>query len=141
MGPECGIFNSMTQTGAQTKGILVRIYDDEYPISTSSKADEVQRIAEYVDQKMREIAGQHAGRVPKATLAVLAAMEITGELFSTLREQSHLTEAAQENLERLSRLVDQRADLFSSLVERTTRTFHKSFEGVPELRPPVSPVR
>ena len=96
---------AMAQTAPQKSGVVVQIFGEEYRIATPREFDEVQRIAAYVDQKMRQIAGEHAGRVPRATLAVLAAMEITGELFGAMSEQSQLTEAAQQNLERLSRLA------------------------------------
>ncbi|MEW6751065.1 MAG: cell division protein ZapA [Candidatus Latescibacterota bacterium] len=102
----------------QTQGVIVQIAGDEYQISSQSDPAQVQRIAAYVDGKMRQIAAQHSGRVPKGSLAVLAAMEITGELFGAVQQQSRLTETAQENLDRLTRLVDERATLFSSMLER-----------------------
>ena len=102
----------------QIRGVVVQIYGDEYQIGSQNGATEVQRIAAYVDGKMKEIAAQHNGRVAKGSLAVLAAMEITSELFGAMREQNQLTEKAQENLSRLTRLVDERADMFSSLLDQ-----------------------
>jgi cell division protein ZapA len=121
----------MTQPEKQSNGVVVQILGEEYQISSQSDPAEVRRIADYVDEKMRGLAAQHAGRVPRGTLAVLAAMEITSDLFGAMREQSQLTETAQENLERLSRLVDERADMFSSLLEGTTQTFNRR----PQPRP------
>lgn len=108
----------MAQSDQQISGVIVQIFGDEYQISSQSDAAEVQRIAAYVDRKMRALADQHAGRVPKASLAVLAAMEIASELFGAVQEQSRLTEKARENLDRLTRLVDERANMFSALAER-----------------------
>ena len=113
----------MTQSKRQSSGVVVQILGEEYQISSQSDPAAVRRIAEYVDEKMRGIAAQHATRVPRETLAVLAAMEITSELFGAMREQTQLTETAQENLERLNRLVDARADIFSSLLDGTAQTF------------------
>jgi hypothetical protein len=45
-------------------------------------------------------------------------MEIASELFGAVQEQSRLTEKARENLDRLTRLVDERANMFSTLTER-----------------------
>jgi cell division protein ZapA len=112
----------MAEREEKIKGLIVQIFGDEYQISSQNDPAEVQRIAAYVDRKMKEIAQQHAGRVPKASLAVLAAMEITSELFGAVSEQSQLAEKARENLERLNRLVDARADIFSSLVEDDSRS-------------------
>jgi cell division protein ZapA len=108
----------MAYSEHQISGVIVQIFGDEYQISSQSDAAEVQRIAAYVDRKMRALADQHAGRVPKASLAVLAAMEIASELFGAMQEQSRLTEKARENLDRLTRLVDERASMFSTLTER-----------------------
>ena len=108
----------MADRDKQIKGTIVQIFGDDYQIASDSNASEVQRIATYVDEKMKEISNQHSGRVPKASLAVLAAMEIASELFGTMREQGRLTEKAQENLDRLTRLVDERVNMSSSLLER-----------------------
>ncbi len=112
----------------------MRIYGEEYPISSSTDPEEVQRIGEYVDQKMRSIASQHSGRVAKATLAVLAAMEITSELFDVIREQSELTETAQENLQRLNRLVDERAGMYTSLLKHT-QDYRRHLQDEPVHQP------
>jgi len=130
----------MADNKEQIRGIIVQIFGDEYQISSPNGPADVQRIARYVDGKMRAIAAQHAGRIPKATLAVLAAMEITSELFGAMSEQSRLTEKAQENLERLTRLVDERADMFSSLGERTRPPLRRILEDSPVGRRDSTPV-
>jgi cell division protein ZapA (FtsZ GTPase activity inhibitor) len=129
----------MTNPDQQTRGTIVQIFGDEYHIASQSDPAEVQRIGQYVDEKMRSIAQQHSGRVPKATLAVLAAMEITGELFGAMNEQSQLTDTAQENLDRLNRLVDARADMFSSLLERSTQTYNRRLHDEPARNPAPTP--
>lgn len=120
----------MPKADRQIKGVLVRIFGDEYRISSHADPGDVEQIARYVDEKMQAIAAQHPGRVAKTTLAVLTAMEITSELFDAMREQNELTETAQENLQRLSRLVDERADIFSSLPRQT-----QSYNGRPQEMP------
>ena len=108
----------MTKNDSPSKGVIIQILGDEYQIANEGDAVDLQRIAKYVDEKMKSLASQHAGRIPKTTLAVLAAMEITSELFSTLQEQHRLAEKAQENLARLTRLVDDRANMPSTLLGR-----------------------
>jgi cell division protein ZapA (FtsZ GTPase activity inhibitor) len=112
----------MGKLESQTGGVIVQIMGEEYRIATQRGFDEVQRIAAYVDEKTREIAAQHAGHVPRTTLAVLAAMEIAGELLGARSEQSQLAQTAQHNLERLSRLIDARAGIPSALLDRAGRT-------------------
>lgn len=102
-------------------GALVEVFGEEYQIATTD-ARQVRKIAAYVDAKMCEIAELHGGRVPTAKLAVLAAMTIADELFKSAHQQTQIetqiAETAQENLERLTQLVDERADMFSSLLDR-----------------------
>ncbi len=103
----------MAKANSQLQGVVVQIFDEEYQIAESD-AVKVQKIASYVDGKMREIADLHPGRIPTAKLAVLAAMTIADELMQTVGEQSRLTESAQESLQRLTALVDERANMISS---------------------------
>ena len=124
----------MAQREPQTSGVIVQILDTEYRIATQREYAEIQRIAAYVDQKMREISALHPGRVPTTTLAVLAAMEIAEELLGARNEQSQLARAAQDNLERLNRLVDVRAGIPASLLDRTARTTPRHAEERP-VRP------
>jgi cell division protein ZapA len=103
-------------------GVLVEIFGEEYQIAASD-ARHVRKIAAHVDKKMREIAGLHSGQMPTAKLAVLAAMTIADELFKSAHQQSEIAETAQENLERLTQLVDERADmLLSSLLDRAAQS-------------------
>ena len=102
--------NAMMEREKQIQGAVVQIYGDEYRISGEADVAEIQRLARYVDQKMREIAGQ-SGRLPKASLAVLVAMEIAAELFREHGEKEELIQRAYDNIDRLNKLVEQRSTL------------------------------
>ncbi len=94
------------------EGVIVQIFGDEYQFaSEGGDEDQIRQVAAYVDQKMSEISAKHKGRVPRATLAVWAAMEIAAELMGTLREKSMLSPDAHESLDRLARLVEERAGM------------------------------
>ena len=98
--------------GRHIEGVIVQIFGDEYQFASDGGAeDQLRQVAAYVDQKMREISAKHKGRVPRATLAVWAAMEIAAELMGTLREKSMLSPDAHESLDRLTRLVEERAGM------------------------------
>ena len=99
------------QVDRDVQGVNVEIFGERYPISSEGDAAEVQRIAAFVDKKMREIADLHSGRLTTSRVAVLAAMEITVELFRVMQERHQLTARAHENLDRLSRLIEDRADI------------------------------
>ncbi len=104
---------------SQVQGVVVQIFGEEYQIAETDAA-KVQKIAQYVDGKMHEIAAQHPGRIATTTLAVLAAMTIADELLQTANEQNRLAESAQENLQRLTDLVDARASMVAAREEIPT---------------------
>ena len=106
----------MAKANPQVQGVAVQIFGEEYLIAEND-AIKVQKIANYVDEKMREIDEQHPGRIPISKLAVLAAMTIADELLNTLGEQNRLAETAQESLQRLTELVDARASMVTERVE------------------------
>ena len=63
------------------KNILkVKIFGTDYPLKVSSNVEYVQRVAEYVDTKMREVHAAKSDR-PIHQIAILAALNITDELF------------------------------------------------------------
>lgn len=106
----------MAASDEEINGVLVQIFGDEYQIaSDGDDVADIQRVASYVDQKMRELAGKQGGSVSKSRLAVWTAMEIAAELFSTAQERNMLTAKAHENLHRLTKLVEERADISSGL--------------------------
>lgn len=107
----------MAEQDRQIQGVVVAIFGDQYRIASDGNREEVEQVAAYVDQKMRQLAA-HAHRLPKTTLAVLAAMDITAELFRTRQEQKLLADKAHESLGRLNKLIDERASIFSAHAQR-----------------------
>ena len=85
----------------QTQTVAVRILDKDYHIvSPSSESTNLERAAEYLDYKMREI--RRSGKVIGAErIAVMAALNITYELQS---KQQKLA-ASSENSEQIQQLV------------------------------------
>ena len=116
------------------QGIMVQIFGDEYPIATAEgSVSEVQRVAAYVDQKMQEVAETHGSRLPTSQVAVLAAMEITVELFRATQEWGMVTEKAHENLERMTKLIEERAQMSSVFAGRKSSPLERSFREQPTV--------
>ena len=103
----------MSKSQSQVQGVVVKIFEDEYLIADAD-AQKVERIAQYVDKKMKEIDKQHSANISTSKLAVLAAMTIADEFMQAVGEQGRLAETAQENLHRLSALVDARVGMANS---------------------------
>ncbi len=108
----------MAQRDKQVQGVIVEVFGQEYRISGEPK--EVQSVAEYVDRKMQDISDQHGGRLPNAQVAMLAAMDITAELFRLMGERKVFTDKANEGIDRLTKLVEERANLSTPSGERQT---------------------
>jgi cell division protein ZapA len=63
------------------KNILkVNIFGTDYPLKVNANVEYVQRIAEYVDQKMKEVQLAKPNR-PLHQIAILAALNIADELL------------------------------------------------------------
>ena len=102
----------MADQGQQVQGVVVEILGQEYRIGGDPK--EVHSVAEYVDRKMRGISDEHGGHLPKAQVAILAAMDITAELFRVMGERKVFTAKAHDSIDRLTKLVEERARLSES---------------------------
>lgn len=77
------------------KNILrVNIFGTDYPLKVSANVEYVQRIAEYVDEKMREVQGAKPNR-PLHQIAILAALNIADELL----QQRELSKKKLNNFE------------------------------------------
>ncbi|MDR1953662.1 MAG: cell division protein ZapA [Clostridiales Family XIII bacterium] len=67
--------------------VSVRIYGQEYIISGVKARDYIMKVADHVDEMMNEIS-ESIGGASVSSLAVLAAVNITDEMFSLQNEQS-----------------------------------------------------
>jgi cell division protein ZapA len=59
--------------------VTVNIFGQEYTISGEMSRDAIMKVADYVNSKMTEIGGESS--LPASRVAILSAMDITGELF------------------------------------------------------------
>lgn len=104
----------MSTSDRQVEGVTVEIFGEQYRIGGDPK--QVQQVAEYVDKKMEEVVGSQKGRMPKTQVAMLAAMEITAELFRVMSERKAFTDRAHESIERLTQLVEDRGRITNEAI-------------------------
>lgn len=104
----------MNTSDRQVEGVTVEIFGEQYRIGGDPK--QVQQVAEYVDKKMQEVSGSQKGRMPKAQVAMLAAMEITADLFRVMSERKQFTDRAHESIERLTQLVEDRGRITNDAI-------------------------
>ena len=81
---------------AYTKpAVTVKIFNDEYTLKTDLPRTDVDAIAAMVDKKMQKLAtSQHL--VTTSKVAVWAALDLAGELYTLRREYEALLKAAKD---------------------------------------------
>ncbi len=70
--------------------VKVKILNQEYLIKTEEDTEQVYKIAEYVNEKLKEIKDNAEGLSEKKT-AILAALNIASEYFQVLKERDDLS--------------------------------------------------
>jgi cell division protein ZapA len=106
--------NGCVQQGAygMSNRVKVEIFGQSYTLSGDLDEAYVQKLARYVDEKMRAV-GEATQTVDSVRVAVLAAMAIADELHSRQQETGHrddaLRERAQQCLTILERALKQTA--------------------------------
>jgi len=84
----------------------VEIFGQSYMIRGEADSEYTRKLAEYVDKKMREV-GTSASSISSLNAAILAALNITNELFE-LRERQRVE----------SNMVDEKATALLTLLEK-----------------------
>ncbi|MBM3307086.1 MAG: cell division protein ZapA [Candidatus Eisenbacteria bacterium] len=85
--------------------VKVEIFGSEYRIRGDADPESIQEIAHYVDSKMREVDGETAlGSSLK--VAILAALNIAGELFRERDDRNRLLAEVEERAEELSQEIE-----------------------------------
>ena len=85
----------MSAESDRRTSVRVTIYGDEYTIRSDASPSHTREVAEYVDRMIRQVLS--AGTVVEThKVAILAALQITDELFRARAEGRDLTAAIQE---------------------------------------------
>jgi len=88
-----------------SKPVRVQIYDQSYLIGGDLEEAYVQRLAGFVDNKMRDVA-EATHTVDSLKVAVLSALAIADELHSLRNERETLDGTLREQAERCLTLVE-----------------------------------
>lgn len=85
--------------------VSVTILGKEYTIVSQVDPEYIKKAAEYLDLKMREVSDNYPN-ITEAKIAVLAALNITDELFQSRRE-SHVDGDAEDKIGELTRRLSE----------------------------------
>jgi cell division protein ZapA len=75
---------------ALMKQIKLKIYNQEYIIKSDESAEQLNRIADYVNDKLKEIQDNTEGLSEKK-MAILVALNIASEYFLAIKERDELS--------------------------------------------------
>jgi cell division protein ZapA len=87
------------------EGIRVVIYDQEYYVRGELDEEYIQKLAQFLDNKMRAIAGR-TRTVDSLRVAVLAALNIADEYHQVKAKYEETTKRVDQKMEEYSRILD-----------------------------------
>jgi cell division protein ZapA len=85
--------------------VKVRIRNAEYLVQGEDSEEQVQRIADFVNDKLKEIEEGAEGLSEKRT-AILAALDIAGDYFQVLKEKESLLSSLRKRTQSMIRSID-----------------------------------
>ncbi|MFC1824912.1 cell division protein ZapA [Thermodesulfobacteriota bacterium] len=85
--------------------IRVKILDQEYLVKSEEEEDQVQKIAEYVSQKLGEVRENTEG-LSEIRIAILAALHIANEYYQVSKERDDLLADRKKRTEALIYHID-----------------------------------
>ena len=92
-------------TEPQSNNIIVQIYGTEYSIKGESDIEYMQDIANYIDQKMRDVQKNTAVK-SALKVSILAALNIVDELFHEREKNQQVTRELEQRIQKLTELVN-----------------------------------
>ena len=87
--------------------VKVTIYGQEYTIKAPADATYIKNIAEYVDEKMREVQEELSTPQVPAKIAILAAMNISDDLFAIKRNHEKSNNEVERKVSSLIEVVEE----------------------------------
>ena len=87
--------------------VKVTIYGQEYTIKAPADATYIKNIAEYVDEKMREVQEELSTPQVPAKVAILAAMNISDDLFAIKRNHEKSNNEIERKVSSLIEVVEE----------------------------------
>ena len=86
--------------------VKVNIHGQEYTVKAQADPDYIKNVAKYVNEKMDEVERSLPNKQASIRVAILAAMNITDELFSNNLEKNKLQKNIQTKTNLLIREID-----------------------------------
>ncbi|UNC92643.1 cell division protein ZapA [Candidatus Contubernalis alkaliaceticus] len=76
--------------------VKVNIYGEDYTIRSSLPVNYMKRLADYVNSKMNEVSGSSTSGIGMHKIAILAALNLSDEIYNLKREVKKLNNKLEE---------------------------------------------
>jgi len=88
-----------------TQPVIIRIRDQEYLLQGDDREEHILRLAQYVNEKLKEVEENTEGLSEKKA-AILAALNIASDYFQLIEERDELLSHIRERTQALIRTID-----------------------------------
>ena len=90
----------------ESNQVQISIFGQEYSVKAPADPDYIKKIAEYLDDKMREVQSGFSTTQSSTRIAILAGMNITDELFTARQSDESGSTEVEEKISSLIELID-----------------------------------
>ena len=90
----------------ESNQVQISIFGQEYSVKAPADPDYIKKIAEYLDDKMREVQSDFSTTQSSTRIAILAGMNITDELFTARKSDESDSTEVEEKISSLIELID-----------------------------------
>jgi cell division protein ZapA len=90
----------------ESNQVQISIFGQEYSVKAPADPDYIKKIGEYLDGKMREVQSGFSTTQSSTRIAILAAMNITDELFNARQSGESEDSEIEQKISSLIELID-----------------------------------
>ena len=91
----------------ESNQVQISIFGQEYSVKAPADPDYIKKIAEYLDEKMREVQSGFSTTQSSTRIAILAGMNITDELFNSRQSGESDNTHAEQKISSLIELIEE----------------------------------
>ena len=91
----------------ESNQVSISIFGQEYSVKAPADPEYIKKIGEYLDGKMREVQAGFTTTQSSTRIAILAAMNITDELFSSRQSSGSVDSEVEEKISTLIELIEE----------------------------------
>ena len=91
----------------ESNQVSISIFGQEYSVKAPADPEYIKKIGEYLDGKMREVQSGFSTTQSSTRIAILAAMNITDELFNARQSGESENTEVEQKISSLIELIDE----------------------------------